>query len=196
MELINAQLCIIEQFGLEVIKSGVQIPKASPKPLCTELFLAHVPRFRQTASFPREGSFPKKTPTTIISTTSCTNSPINSHLICASQQSFLWGAELLIAALQLLPPRSSQTCGAWPHSRFLAAEGTSISSPSRLIFPLQRHRSVFAQPGGWCSCRGGSSGYDLAPRLLVCVYPRAEGRVPMEQPLIWGNNVWFPLGNS
>lgn len=62
LELINAQLCIVEWFGLEVIISGMQIPKASPKPLWTKLFLFPVPRFWQTASFPGQGGFPKKNP--------------------------------------------------------------------------------------------------------------------------------------
>lgn len=135
VELITAQLRIIELFGLEVIISGVQIPKASPKPLCTKLFFAQVPCFRQTASFPRQGSFLKQTPTSSSSTTSCPNSPINSHTIYASQQSFLLGAELLIAGSQLLPPRSSQTSGAWLRSRLLAAEGMSISNLLIGFFP-------------------------------------------------------------
>lgn len=130
LELLNAQVCIIERFRLEVIISGVQIPKASPKAPCTKLFLAQVPQFRQTSSFPRQGSFPKITPAIIINTTSCSNSPINSHPIYASQQSFLLGAELLIAGLQLLPPCSSQTSGAWPCSRFLAARGDEHFQPS------------------------------------------------------------------
>ena len=79
----------------------------------------------------RKAAFQKKTnEPNIIHTTSYANSRINSDPIYTSQQSFLLVAGLLIAGLQLLPPCSSQTSGAWTPSSFSTAEETGISSPA------------------------------------------------------------------
>lgn len=83
--------------------------------------------------------------------TSQFNLCINSDPIYTSQQSFLLAAGLLIAGLQLFPPRSSRTSGIWLSSRFHLARGRHFQFCSTLAEVnlteethfLQRHIQTF-----------------------------------------------------